>query len=132
MNAIEWLMTGQGYTRSESRLTGRTKTSAVQFDMNFDGVFDENDVSPYTDYNYGVLTSSYAFSCGNAYPWFMHEHGAMILGQKSGGGACCIRFSSAAGIEIASSSCSGKIVADSGESVDFGCPIDADLISSII
>ena len=47
MNAIEWLMTGQGYTRSESRLTGRTKTSAVQFDMNFDGVFDENDVSPY-------------------------------------------------------------------------------------
>ena len=129
MNAIEWLMTGQGYTRSESRLTGRTKTSAIQFDMNFDGVFDENDVSPYTDYNYGVLTRSYAFSCGNAYPWFMHEHGAMILGQKTGGGACCIRFSSVAGIEIASSSCSGKIVADSGESVDFGCPIDADLIS---
>ncbi len=129
MMAIEWLMKGQGYVKFTSRLTGRTKTTAAQFDMNFDGKFDENDVSPYTDYNYGVLTSSYAFSCGNAYPWYMHEHGSMILGQKTSGGACAIRFTSAAGIEFACSSASSKIVSDSGESVDFGCPIDVDLIS---
>lgn len=129
MMAVEWLLNGQDHIRFESRLTGRTKTTSAQFDMNFDGVFDDNDVSPYTDYNYGVLTSNYAFSCGNAFPWFMHEHDAMILGQKTGGGACAIRFTSVGGIEFACSSCSSKIIADSGESVDFGCPIDADLIS---
>ena len=128
MLAIEWLMKGQGYVKYENRMTGQTKTSSGQFDMNFDGKFDENDVSPYTDYHYGVLTSNYAFSCGNAYPWYMHEHGAMILGQKTSGGACAIRFSSAAGVEFACSSASSKIVSDSGESVDFGCPIDVDLI----
>lgn len=127
MQSIEWLMTGKSYLRFSSQQTGRVKTSEAQFDMNFDGVFDENDVSPYTDYNYGVLTSSYAFSCGNAYPWFMHEHGSMILGEKSSGGACAIRLTSAAGIEFACSAASSKIVSDSGESVDFGCPIDVDL-----
>ena len=129
MVAIEWLMTGTGYTRYKSRLTNRTKTSSVQFDMNFDGKFDENDVSPYTDYNFGVLTSSYAFSCGNAYPWFMHDHGAMILGEKTSGGACAIRFSSAAGVEFACSAASSAIISDAGETVDFGCPIDSDLIA---
>lgn len=127
MQAIEWLMKGEGYIRYSNRHTGRVKISSAQFDMNFDGVFDENDVSPYTDYNYGVLTSDYAFSCGNAYPWFMHEHNSMILGEKTSGGACAIRISSAAGIEFAGSSASAKMVSDSGESVDFGCPIDVDL-----
>ncbi len=128
MMAIEWLMTGNGYIHYESKLTKRIMTSSVQFDMNFDGKFDENDVSPYTGYNYGVLTSSYAFSCGNAYPWFMHEHDAMILGQRSSGGACAIRVTSAAGVEFNCSAASSIITPDSGENVDFGCPLDADLI----
>ena len=127
MMAIEWLINGQGYLRFESQLTGRVKTTTAHFDMNFDGVFDENDVSPYTDYNFGVLTSNYAFSCGNAFPWFMHEHNALILGEKTTGGACAIRLTSAARIEFACSAASSKIVSDSGESVDFGCPIDVDL-----
>lgn len=127
MMSVEWLMKGKGYLRFASQQTGRVKTTDALFDMNFDGVFDENDVSPYTDYNYGVLTSNYAFSCGNAYPWFMHEHGSLILGEKTSGGACAIRLTSAAGIEFACSSASSKIVSDSGESVDFGCPIDVDL-----
>ena len=110
MLAIEWLMTGKGDIRIESRMTNRVKTSSSRFDMNFDGVFDENDVSPYTDYHYGVLTSNYAFSCGNAYPWFMHEQGKIILGQKTSGGACAIRVSSAAGIEFTCSSASSRII----------------------
>lgn len=129
MMAVEWLINGQGYLHFDNRLTGRVKTTSVQFDMNFDGVFDEQDVSPYTDYNFGVLTSSYAFSCGNAFPWFMHEHDAMILGEKTSGGACAIRLTSAAGIEFACSSASSKILSDSGESVDFGCPVDVDLMT---
>ncbi|WP_407385775.1 dockerin type I domain-containing protein [Ruminococcus sp.] len=129
MLSIEWLMKGKGYVRFVSQQTGRTKIDEGQFDMNFDGVFDEKDVSPYTDYNYGVLTSNYAFSCGNAYPWFMHEHDSMVLGEKTRGGACAIRLTSAAGIEFACSSNNSKIISDSGESVDFGCPIDVDLIA---
>ena len=79
--------------------------------------------------NYAVLTSSYAYSCANAYPWFMHEHGAMILGQKSSGGACAIRVTSAAGVEFACSAASSHVLSDSGENVDFGCPLDADLMT---
>lgn len=129
MMAIEWLMTGSGYMRVESQMTKRIKTTSVQFDMNFDGKFDENDVSPYTGYNYGVLTSNASFSCGNDFPWFIHEHNGMILGQKSGGGACAVRVTSADGVEFNSSSSSSCIISDSGETVDCGCPIDADLIT---
>ena len=129
MMAIEWLINGKGYMLFSNQHTGRVKTSSVDFDMNFDGVFDENDVSPYTDYHFGVLTSSYAFSCGNAFPWFMHERGAIILGERSSGGVCAIRFNSVAGVEFANSSAAQKIVSDSGENVDFGCPIDVDLMT---
>lgn len=127
MLSIEWLMTGKGYIRFENEFNGQIKTRAGVFDVNKDGKFDENDVSPYTDYNYAVLTSNASFSCGNAFPWFMHEHGAMILGQRSGGGACAIRMGSSRGIAFGCSSSSSRIVSDSGVSVDFGCPLDADL-----
>ncbi|MBR3243095.1 MAG: hypothetical protein IKF90_10410 [Parasporobacterium sp.] len=127
--SIEWLMTGKGYIRFENEFNGQIKTKSAIFDINFDGKFDENDVSPYTDYNYAVLASSRSFSCGNAFPWFMHDQKAMILGQKSSGGACAIRFGSSRGIAFGCSSSSSLIVSDSGESVDFGCPIDEDLVS---
>lgn len=129
MVAIEWLMTGKGYARFYDRLIQSTRTNSIQFDLNFDGKFDEQDVSPYTDYNYGVLTSNHSFSASNNYPWFMHEHGAMILGQKSSGGACGIRITSAAGVEFACSSAATHFLSDSGENMDFGCPLDADLIA---
>ena len=129
MHAIEWLMTGKSSIRYYSRINQCSMIINAWFDMNFDGKFDENDVSPYTDYNYGVLTGNYSFSCANAFPWFMHEHGAMILGQKSSGGACSIRITSAAGVEFACSAASRHIFSDCGENIDFGCPLDADLIS---
>ena len=128
MLAIEWLMTGKSYIRYYSRLTRCSVTYNAQFDMNFDGKFDENDVRPYTDYHYGVLTGNYSFSCANAFPWSMHEHGAMILGQKSSGGACSIRIASAAGVEFVCSAASNHIESDCGENVDFGCPLDEDLL----
>lgn len=129
MLCVEWLMKGKGSISFESSITKRVKTEMAAFDMNFDGKFDDKDVSPYTDYNFGVLTSNYAFSCGNAYPWFMHENGCAIMGQKTSGGACAIRLSSSAGVEFACSAASSRIVSKSGENVDFGCPVDYDLIS---
>ena len=127
MYAIECLMTGDCNQRIYSRLNQYSVALKAQFDMNFDGSFDENDVSPYTGYNYGVLTTKHDFSCANMFPWFMHGHGAMILGQQSSGGRCSIRITSAAGVEFCCSSSSAIVVLDSGENADFGCPIDADL-----
>lgn len=127
--SIEWLLTGKGYNHFENEFNGQVKTKSAVFDMNFDGKFDENDVSPYTDHRYAVLTSNASFSCGNAFPWFMHEHNAMILGQRSGGGACGVRSASIRGIEYGNSASSSLIISDSGENVDFGCPLDVDLLS---
>ena len=129
MLAIEWLMTGKGYIRDKNEHTGQFNTKAEVFDLNLNGKIDENDVSPYTGFRYGVLTSVDSFSCGNAFPWFMHEHGAMILGQKSSGGACAIRPTSAGGIGIRNSAATSCTVTDEGDTVDNGCPLDADLIS---
>ncbi|MBQ9458435.1 MAG: S-layer homology domain-containing protein [Oscillospiraceae bacterium] len=126
MIAVEWLTTGKGYVKCEDLLTGQVGVSGCGLDVNFDGVFDEND-QPFTQFNYGVLTSNSSFSCANAFPFFMKDHGAMILGQQSGGGACSVRFSMAGGVEIASASPGMRIVNDAGESVELGCPVDIDL-----
>ena len=126
--AVEWLLTGVGYVRDRDKMTSQYNTKYQDFDMNFDGVFDEKDVSPYTGYNYGVLTSKASFSCGNNFPWFMHEHGAMILGEQSGGGACAIRYSSVGGMDMRNSAASSIGVNDEGGSIDNGCPVDANLL----
>ena len=123
--ATEWILTGKGNVRDKNLLTNQVDIKSVQFDMNFDGVFDEKDVSPYTGYRYGVLTSDGSFSCGNNFPWFMQENGAMILGERSGGGACALRITSVCGIEVRNSCASNCTITADGETVDFGCPVDA-------
>jgi C-terminal processing protease CtpA/Prc len=126
---ITSLLANSSVLYTENTMTRQRAKTTYVVDRNFDGKFDDKDVSPYTDYNFGVLTSNYAFSCGNAYPWFMHENGCAIMGQKTSGGACAIRLSSSAGVEFACSAASSRIVSKSGENVDFGCPVDYDLIS---
>ena len=127
--AIEWLFTGLAYIRDINMLTNQINTKVQEFDMNFDGKFDENDISPYTKYHYGVLTSDYSFSCANAFAWFMHEHGVMILGQQSGGGACAIRKGCVGGIGIQNSCSTSCTITENGGTVDFGCPVDANLLT---
>ena len=129
MLAVEWLTTGKGYIRDRNEITGQFNTKEEIFDFNQDGKIDDSDVSPYTDYHYGVLTSDGSFSCGNAFPFFMHEHGAMILGEKSSGGACGVRLSSVGGIEVQNSAASSCTVTEEGETVDNGCPVDVELTS---
>ncbi len=127
MLAIEDLMSGEGYIRDRDMINGQFNTKAEEFDLNFDGKIDDSDISPYTGYRYGVLTSDGSFSCGNAFPFFMHEHDAMILGEQSSGGACGVRLSSVGGIEVQNSAASSCTVTKDGETVDNGCPVDADL-----
>ena len=125
--AAEWLMTGVGYINDKDSLTQQFNTKYQLFDMNYDGAFDDKDVSPYTGYHYGILTSDGTFSCGNAFPFFMQKQGAVILGEQSSGGACAIRGSAVAGLEVLASSAANCTVTDDGETVDNGCPVYASL-----
>ena len=80
---------------SQDALEGKNKMATYYVDSNFDGVFDEkDDTNPKFDcsgMNIGVLSSKVAFSCGNQFPTLMKDYGFPIMGERSGGGACCIQ-----------------------------------------
>ena len=63
-------------------------------DINLDGKYDQEDVEEANKFNFniGVLTSSYSFSCANLFPAAMKDLGFKILGQRSGGGSCAINI----------------------------------------
>ncbi len=80
---------------SQDVLEGKNKIATYHVDRNFDGVFDEkDDTQPKfdcSDMNIGVLTSSVSFSCGNQFSTIMKDYGFTMMGERSGGGACCIQ-----------------------------------------
>ena len=80
---------------SQDVLEGKNKLATYYVDRNFDGVFDEkDDTQPKfdcSDMNIGVLISSASFSCGNQFPTIMKDYGFTTMGERSGGGACCIQ-----------------------------------------
>ena len=80
---------------SQDALEGKNKIATYYVDTNFDGVFDErDDTHPKFDcsgMNIGVLTSWLSFSCGNQFATLMKDYGFPIMGERSGGGACCIQ-----------------------------------------
>ena len=63
-------------------------------DINLDGKYDQEDVEEANSFNFniGVLTSAYSFSCANLFPSAMKDLGFKILGQRSGGGSCAINI----------------------------------------
>ncbi len=127
MHAIEWLLTGDAYEITENRIAQQTVTEFYTLDANFDGVFDEQD-HPFSQFRYGILTSGFSFSCANTFPFFMKDHGSMILGMQSGGGTCVVRyFSTADGLQIISSYAGNCMRNAALESMDNGCPVDIDL-----
>jgi len=78
--------------------TGAYCEYEVKADINADGQFDENDTI--ADLNLYVITSSTSFSCGNMLPCNIADNRDMsavspnpktvIMGTKSGGGACFV------------------------------------------
>ena len=80
---------------SQDVLEGNNKIATYYVDSNFDGVFDEkDDTNPKFDcsgMNIGVLCSKVAFSCGHQFPTLMKDYGFPIMGERSGGGTCCIQ-----------------------------------------
>ena len=45
------------------------------------------------DFNYAVLTTRASFSYGNLLPCVMQEHGAVLIGEPTGGGSCSVQMS---------------------------------------
>jgi len=77
------------------------------------------------DFNYAVLTTRAAFSCGNLMPVMMQEHGAVVLGEPTGGGSCSIQMSTLT--NGGKFSMSGSLWAfrdANGESAEDGCRVD--------
>lgn len=85
------LMTGDNIFRGYNVLTGQHEHAVVHTDKNLDGAIDEKDDEIKYDFNYAVLTTRLAFSCGNLFPFQMQENGAVLLGEPTGGGSCCVQ-----------------------------------------
>ena len=119
------LMFGDNVFRGYNVLTGQDEYAVLHSDKNLDGVFDEKDDEVKYDFNYAVLTTRSSFSCGNLMPVLMQDHGAVLLGEPSGGGACAIQISTLTnGGEYMMSSWLWGLRDAKGESVEGGCKTD--------
>ena len=127
------LTTGRNYLRGRTRLTGQTMVATFEADTNFDGVFDEKDRDAGFDFNYGILTTRQAFSCGNLFPIIMRESGAVVIGEKTGGGSCCIQFGTdSLGLRWLMSSAQWQLIDAGGNSVESGCTVDIPITAQSI
>ena len=119
------LIYGDHVFRGFNVLTGQYEYAVLHSDKNLDGVFDEKDEEVKYDFNYAVLTTRAAFSCGNLMPFLMQEHGAVLLGEPSGGGTCSIQISALTnGGTYMMSSWLWGLRDVNGESVEGGCKTD--------
>jgi hypothetical protein len=76
------------YLRDQSDDSIQAHTMRV--DSNNDGAYDEKDCFG-NDFEFYIITSSYSFSCGNAFPFYADKCGlAKTIGIGSGGGECCV------------------------------------------
>ena len=125
MMAILALTTGQDQLYGIQKMTGQKMTFLFDIDRNFDGVYDEKDQDIRYDFNYGVLTTRHAFSCGNLFPIIAQEAGVVLIGEPTSGGSCCVQVGTdAEGISYMMSSGQWQLVDSQGVSVEGGCKID--------
>lgn len=125
MMAILEVATGQTQLYGTHRLTDRDMTFTFEADTNFDGAYDEKDKDIRYDFNYGVLVTSHAFSCGNLFPFIIQEAGAVLIGEPSSGGSCCVQVGTdAEGFSYMMSSGQWQLTDADGVDVEGGCRID--------
>ena len=98
-------------------------------DINLDGQYDEKDIEEASkfDFNYAVITTKVAFSCGNLLPSILKELGIKIVGQRSGGGSCAISFVSTAEGLLFLMSNTHCLSNAAGENIDSGVPLDYEI-----
>ena len=78
----------------------------------------------YYDLDFAVLASPFSFSCGNLTPFVAKDQGIMIMGDRSGGGACAIMKAYTADGHFMAVSSSQHFICDSGADVDQGVEVD--------
>ena len=116
----------------KNMLTGQTITETYEVDTNLDGKFDDQDKGQPCDFHVAILTSRASFSCGNAFPAFMQELGAAIIGERSGGGACAIQcMATPDGFWYQMSSHRMYLMSHGDYDTDLGVPLDADLVKLV-
>ena len=121
-------MTDDPVITCKNTLTGDISEVHYNVDLNQNGSFGDAGDTYKGQYDFYILTSSFSFSCANAFPTFAKAGGmAKIIGEQSGGGACAVGgFATASGNIIRSSSCwqfgtySGSTWTDN----DGGVPVD--------
>ena len=122
LQTITALLAGKTAVSYENILTKQRIVEDVMVDSNFDRVFDDNDKKPrHPQLNIAIMTSHYAFSCGNLLPSMMKDYGYLIIGEKSGGGSCSIqRMCTPEGLCYQISSARARIINKDGENIDRG------------
>ena len=71
--------------------------------------------------NFALLISPYSFSCANLLPALFKDYGIPVLGQQSGGGACCVLYNpSADGFGYRYSTHRARLINLNGENIDAG------------
>ena len=122
LQAITTLLAGKNAVTYENVLTKQRGVNEAQVDTNFDRVFDDKDKGPrYPELNIAILTSDYAYSCGNLLPSQMKDFGYLIIGEKSGGGSCSIqKMCTPEGFCYQLSSARFRILNKAGENIDGG------------
>ena len=105
----------------ENTLTGQKMKCSFDVDRNLDGKFDEKDAEVKYDLNFALLISPCSFSCGNMLPALLKDYGIPLLGQRSGGGSCCVLYNpSADGFGYRYSTHRGRLNNQKGENIDAG------------
>ena len=115
------------------KLTGRRMTVTYEADTNLDGAFDARDrEAVYDRFRYGVLTTREDFSCGNLFPVVMQEQGAVLLGERSGGGSCAIQIVALPdGTSFMMSSAQWQITDENFVDVEGGCKTDIPIATEL-
>ena len=122
------LMFGEKNFYGYNPLTRQHMHAVVHSDKNLDGVIDEKDEEVKFDFNYAVLTTRASFSCGNLFPCVMQEHGAILIGEPTGGGSCSVQMGIlTGGGGYFMSSANWTLQTANGESVESGCKTDLPL-----
>ncbi len=120
--AITTLLAGKNSFAFENVLTKQRGVDEFEVDGNFDRVFDDKDKAPrHPELNIAILTSRFAYSCGNLLPSLMKDYGYLIIGEKSGGGSCSIqKMCTPEGLCYQLSSSRTRLINKAGENIDKG------------